>query len=184
MCSAQHRINPQLQQLKMCSCASWDHGMMLLECRPDSRSATLCLKEWASLRALGVLRIWTCVIQCKKGWRWPRQSQQYAFSYALINYIQNVVLQRDVEELSPDLHLPWHSLVCHFLVPNWSGVLVQNMEMVSKPGCEVCILYILFLCFSFYWITLNIFIIFYVGNSNSEQENLQKFSNHKINRIP
>lgn len=61
---------------------------------------------------------------------------------------------------------------------------MHNMEKKSKPGCKVRILNILFLCLYFYWITLHIFIIFYVGNSNSEEDELQKFSNHKINRIP
>lgn len=77
--------------------------------------------------------------KCNKEWRWPRQSQQRVFSSALINYIQNVVLQRDLEELSPDLHLPWQSLVCQFLVVPievefWCTVWKRRASLAAKSA--------------------------------------------------
>lgn len=58
---------------------------------------------------------------------------------------------------------------------------MQDLEKESRPGCKVCILKILFLCFYFYWLAL--FIIFHIGNNNSDEEKLQKFSNHKLKHI-
>lgn len=119
MCSVRHQINPQLQQWETCSCAFWSQGKLLLERRSD----TLHLKDEASPWAL---RVWktrgypystnTDVRNAKKerGWWW--NSQQHAFLAMLINCIQKVMLQRDLEVLSPDSHLPWYLVICQFLV--------------------------------------------------------------------
>lgn len=48
--------------------------------------------------------------------------QQCAFLAMLINYIQNAMLQSDLEALPPDL--PWYLLNCQF----------QDLEKESRPG--------------------------------------------------
>lgn len=143
--AALHRIKPRLQPPKTCSRASWNQRTILLDCRSDTTcqiqspsSSRGCFTR--SFQIPEDLRLHTCQKYSMRPWEMKRRSggdcggsQQRAFSEVLINYIQNVMLQRDLEALPP--HFPRHLLLCQFLVAEfWYRIWKRRTDLAERSA--------------------------------------------------